>query len=242
MTRYLVLLLLLAGLLLGSALPAAAQDRTRETRSVDAFTEVGLSVPGTLHLRQGTSRSVEVEAAPTVLEHLETTVDGGRLEIRDASNWFDRMFGGDDRDWGPIDVYVTAPTYEVVALAGSGAVVGETPLEGETLALKNAGSGRLTLEVAVRDLTVSIAGSGAAELRGTAETVAVEIAGSGTVDGLDLRTATATIDVAGSGDTHIHVTDRLSATLMGSGDVTYRGSPTTDTSILGSGRVRAASE
>lgn len=240
MTRYLVLLLL-AGLLIGSALPAAAQERTRETRSVDAFTEVALSVPATLHLRQGTPRAVEVEAAPTVLEHLETTVDGDQLEIRDTSNWFDRMFGG-DRDWGPIDVYVTAPTYEAVALAGSGAVVGETPLEGERLALENAGSGRLTLEVAVRDLTVSIAGSGTAELRGTAETVAVEIAGSGTVEGLDLRTATATVDVAGSGDTHLHVTDRLSATLMGSGDVTYRGSPTTDTSILGSGRVRAASE
>lgn len=226
-------------LLLVTAASALAQDRVRETREVRTFTEVGLSVPGTLHLRQGDAQSVEVEATRKVLDHLETTVEDGRLKIRDEANALERMFD-DGQEWGEIDVYVTAPTIEVVSIAGSGSIVGETPLEASSLALENAGSGDIDVEVATSDLRTSIAGSGTIRVRGTAEDVRVQIAGSGTVDGLDLRTATADVKVAGSGDTRLHVTDQLSVQIMGSGDVTYRGSPSIDTSILGSGDVRPA--
>ena len=219
------------------AVPATGQDRVRETREVPAFTKVALSVPGTLHLRQGDTRSVEVEAVPKVLDHLETTVEGSRLKIRDESNFFEDVFG-DDGEGGEIDVYVTAPTIEAVSIAGSGAIVGETPIESSSLALENAGSGSVDLEVSTSRLRTSIAGSGTIRVRGTADEVNVRIAGSGTIDGLDLTTASADIQVAGSGDTRLHVTDRLSVQIMGSGDVEYRGSPAIDRSILGSGDVR----
>ena len=230
-------LILVAVFVLTTAPLATAQDRAREAREVPAFTKVALNVPGTLHLRQGEGRSVEVEAAPEVLAHLETTVEDGRLTIRDESNVFERMFGS--RDLGTIDVYVTAPTLETVSIAGSGSIVGETPIESSSLALENAGSGDIDLAVATSDLRTSIAGSGTIRVRGTTEDVRIQIAGSGTIDGLDLQTATADIKVTGSGDTRLHVTDRLSAQIMGSGDVEYRGSPSIDTSILGSGSVRS---
>lgn len=223
--------------LLGTSTLAVAQDRAREAREVPAFTEVAMSVPGTLHLRQGDDRSVEVESTQRVLDHLETTVESGRLKIRDESNFFERMF--DDRDWDEIDVYVTAPTIEAISIAGSGSIVGETPIESSSLALENAGSGDIDLEVTTSDLRTSIAGSGTIRVRGSADEVSVRIAGSGTIDGLDLTTASADIQVAGSGDTRLHVTDRLSAEIMGSGDVEYRGTPSIDTSILGSGTVRS---
>ena len=231
--------LLVAVLALTVAVPATGQDRARETREVPAFTKVGLNVPGTLHLRQGDARSVEVEATRRVLEHLETVVEDGRLKIRDESNFFERMVD-DDRDWGEIDVYVTTPTIETVSIAGAGSVVGETPIESSSLALENAGSGSVDVEVSTSALRTSIAGSGTIQVRGTADEVTVRIAGSGTIDGLDLKTTTADIQVAGSGDTRLHVTDRLSVQIMGSGDVEYRGSPSIDESILGSGDVRAA--
>jgi hypothetical protein len=229
-----VLLFLLGGT------SSPAQDRVREARTVEAFTEVALSVPATLHLRQGEPRSVEIEATKRVLDRIETAVENGRLKIRDASNFFERMF--DDEEDGTVDVYVTAPTIEGISLAGSGRVEGETPIESASLALENAGSGAMDLAVTTTDLRVSVAGSGTFDLRGTAESVTVQIAGSGTIRGADLTTATAEISVAGSGDTYLRVTDRLSAKIMGSGDVVYRGTPSVDTSILGSGEVRSAEE
>lgn len=231
--------LLVAVLGLTIAAPATGQDRVRETREVSTFTKVALNIPGTLHLRQGDDRSVEVEATRRVLKHLETVVEGSRLKIRDESNFFEDVFG-EDREESEIDVYVTAPTIEAVSIAGAGAIVGETPIESSSLALENAGSGSVDLEVSTSDLRTSIAGSGTIRVRGTADEVSVRIAGSGTIDGLDLTTASADIQVAGSGDTRLHVTDRLSAQIMGSGDVEYRGSPSIDKSILGSGDVRPA--
>lgn len=237
MAKFVPSLLLSALLLLMSVSVASAQDRVRESRDVAAFTEVGFSVPGTLHLRQGDTRSVEVEASQKVLDHLETAVDGDRLEIRDESNFFDRIFDGEG---GAVEVYVTAPTIEAVAVAGSGTVVGETPIESSSLSLDNAGSGTIDLEVAASDLRIGIAGSGTLRLRGTADDVEVKIAGAGTVRALDLTTKTVDVQVAGAGDTRLHVTEALEVKIMGSGDVVYRGSPSIDTSILGSGEVRSA--
>lgn len=229
--------LLLAVVLLLLPLSINAQDRVREAREVASFTEVGFSIPGTLHIRQGDTQSVEVEAAEKVLDHVETTVDDDRLEIKDDASFFERMFDG--RDWGEIDVYVTMPRIETLSLAGSGTIRGETPIESSALALENAGAGELDLEVATTDLRTSIAGSGTVRLRGTTNSVNIQIAGSGTIHASDLTASAAEVTVAGSGDIHLHVTDQLSAEIMGSGDVVYRGSPTIETSILGSGEVRS---
>lgn len=223
-------------LLVGAATSVCAQDRIRQSREVAAFTEVSLSIPATLHLRQGEARSVEVKATQDVLDHVEATVDDGRLEIQDASNFFERMFDGGHE--GEIDVYVTASTIEAISLAGSGTITGETPIDHSSLSIDNAGSGTMDLIVSTTDLRIHVAGSGTVRLRGTADAVDAQIAGSGTVRARDLTTATAEIEVAGSGDTHLHVTDRLSASIMGSGDVEYQGAPTVDTSILGSGDVQ----
>lgn len=233
-----VLSLLLTGLVFLSTIHvASAQDRGRQARDVDTFTKIALDVPGTLHLRQGERHSLEIEASQEVLDHLETTVEDGSLKIRDDSNFFDRLFGS--RDEVDVEFYVTAPVLEAISVAGAGRIVGETAIEGETLALNNAGAGDIDLEVDVEDLNMNLAGSGTLHLRGTADGVSVRIAGSGSVRALDLTTPTADIEVAGSGDTRLHVTNQLSASIMGSGDVQYRGSPQVDTSIMGSGKVRS---
>lgn len=55
--------------------------------------------------------------------------------------------------------------------------------------------------------------------------------------GAELQATTAPVSTTGSGHATLPVTDRLSARLVGSGDVQYRGQPTVETSIVGSGTV-----
>lgn len=238
----LAFVLLFACLVQMGAAPTAAQDR--EVREVDAFTEVALSVPGTLSLRQGEPRSVEVKASADVLEHIETTVEGGTLKIRDERDNDGVMgflfgSGGDADIEEKVEVYVTAPTIEGISLAGAGTVVGETPIEASSLDLSSAGSGDVQLELRVERLEIESAGAGTFRLTGTANRVEVSSAGSGTVEALDLVTETAEIEIAGAGSIRLHVTDRLSADIIGSGDIEHRGSPTIETSVIGSGEVRS---
>lgn len=230
---------LLAGLVLVlSAGPAIAQDDpSRQTREVASFTGIGFSVPGTVHLRQGEPQSVEVEGPAKVLDRLETVVEDGTLHVRseEERSWLD-WFGSDVDE--RIDVYVTAPTIERLSVAGSGDIVGETPIQSASLRLENAGSGGFDLAVDADEVRLSIAGSGDTRLRGRGGDLSVDIAGSGDVEAADLEAAAVDVRIAGSGNVRVHATNRISAQIMGSGDVRYRGQPEIDSSVLGSGGVR----
>lgn len=243
MSRFAIPLLFATLLFLTSVSSAPAQDRVREAREVESFTEVALSVPGTLHVRQGEPRSVEVKASTDVLEHVETTVEGGTLKIRDERDrdgFLKFLFGdGDAEIENEIEAYVTVPTVEGVSLAGAGTVIGETPIEASSLNLSSAGSGDMRLEVNVQALEIENAGAGTFTLEGTADRAEVQSAGAGTVEALDLTTETADVEIAGSGDIRLHVTDNLSVDIIGSGNVEHRGSPTIETSMIGSGEVRS---
>lgn len=230
---------LLTGLL---ALPThlvPAQDRVRETRSVASFTGVEYAIPGTLHLRQGETPSVEIEAPQKVLDKLETTVNGTILELSDGneSDLFDLLFGGDGLDADQIDVYVTTPAVNNLTLAGSGRMVGETQIESESLSLTVAGSGSMDLDLNTEEISVRLAGSGTCTLRGQANTLDANIAGSGDLRARDLEIQRAEVRIAGSGDVEINAIDHLSAQIFGSGDVQYRGQPTIETNAFGSGEV-----
>ncbi len=217
---------------------ALAQDQTRDVRPVDAFTEVEFETPGTLHLRQGDAHSVEVDGPPKVLDRLVTEVDGEALEVRaeDDSGLFG-LFDNGDLDSDEVDIYVTMPTIEKVGLAGSGRIEGETRIESESLSLSVAGSGDLDLEVDTEQLEIGVAGSGDCILRGRAGALTTKTAGSGDIQAAEMKTRTAELDVVGSGDAELHVTDRLDARILGSGDVHYRGQPEIELSSLGSGTV-----
>ena len=64
------------------------------------------------------------------------------------------------------------------------------------------------------------------KLSGKADSQAVEVNGSGDYEATDLKTGTATINVAGSGDCDLAVSETLVANVSGSGDVSYYGKPT----------------
>lgn len=233
--------IVLVALMVMIAPSTLAQDRDQVDRPVGAFDKIEFSIPGTLHFRQGEERSVEVEAPRDVLEQVVTTVEGSDLEIRSEGEggWLDWFGGSDHLEGDQIDVFVTASTIEKLSLAGSGRIVGETPVEGESLSLSIAGSGGLDLQVAVKRLDVHVAGSGDSTLRGQADAVSTNTAGSGDIRAEDLNVRTAEVSIAGSGDVAFHVTDQLEAQIFGSGDVRYRGRPSVEVRSLGSGEVHS---
>jgi len=234
-----VVLLTAAGLFVPLAV-VAQESFVRQTRTVAAFTEIEFAVPGTAYIRQGESRSVEVEASENDLERLETVVEGDALAIRgedDGFGWFGWLGGGTGFD-GTISAYITVPSIRKIAVAGSGRVVSEMALSGTSFDLENAGSGGFDLEIRADEIEVESAGSGESLLRGQAETLSVHVAGAGDVDAAQLDVATASAHIAGSGDVRVRVSDHLSIEIVGSGDVWYLGDPEVETNVLGTGDAR----
>ena len=73
---------------------------------------------------------------------------------------------------------------------------------------------------------------------GTADDLDVIIRGSGDVKAFDLEVIRANVNVGGSGDVELNVTEFLEVTINGSGDVFFEGNPQVDVTINGSGDVR----
>ncbi len=201
-----------------------------ENRKVSDFHAIDAQISGLIEVRTSDQYSVEVDAQENLLAILKTEVKNGTLKI-----YFDKnVWGSDD-----LVIRVSAPSYDALALAGSGHFDVKSTLRGEKLKLSVAGSGEIDLpEADVNNLNCEIAGSGDIEVGGHAATANYSIAGSGDIHAKQLAAEEGKAEIAGSGAIHCRVTQRLKASIAGSGDIYYAGSPSVDTDISGSGSVK----
>ena len=83
------------------------------------------------------------------------------------------------------------------------------------------------------------AGSGNFRLRGNVVEAAISSSGSGNIQCFDLYTENCTISKSGSGNTQLTVAKSLKASISGSGNMYYRGTPNTvSCTSVGSGKIK----
>ncbi|MGZ5183094.1 MAG: GIN domain-containing protein, partial [Ramlibacter sp.] len=88
-----------------------------EARNLTGFTGVATSVPGQLEVRLGPVESVTVETDENILPLIETRVVAGTLRIRVAP--------GETIETRTLRIVVQARQLDVLALSGSGNIVGD---------------------------------------------------------------------------------------------------------------------
>ena len=118
----------------------------------------------------------------------------------------------------PVLYKLTVKNLDEITLGGSGAVNGK--------GLKT------------DSLKIVIGGSGDMTLNGAAERSEVLLAGSGSYRADGLQSKDVKIQIMGSGDAVLAASEKLDATLVGSGSVEYVGNPVVSTQTIGSGSVK----
>jgi hypothetical protein len=155
------------------------------------------------------------------MDRIKTEVVNGTLKIYSKN---EHWHWGDW--WGhhkKIAIYVTAKDLNGIYVAGSGDVYFKGGITANSLKLKISGSGDMLGEVRVKILESSISGSGDMKLSGRADNSTVSVVGSGDFTARNLVTVSTAVRVSGSGDADINASDRVDATVNGSGDVRYTG-------------------
>ncbi|MBI2761131.1 MAG: DUF2807 domain-containing protein [Chloroflexi bacterium] len=105
--------------------------------------------------------------------------------------------------------------------------------------IETTGSGDVTAQgLQAAELRIQAQGSGAVTATGTAGRVTVTATGSGGIRLADLVVRVMEIRATGSSTLDVHITDALTGTLMGTGDLIYRGTPQLAVRALGTGQVR----
>ena len=221
---------LIAALLAVNAL--ADEPLVRESRPVANISAVSLKGSGDVVITQGSKEELVVEAEKSVLPKISTEVDNGTLSLSMKSGTF--HFGKNPK----IIYHLTIKQLNKIALAGSGDIRAAS-LNADKLDIATSGSGDVRIDsLAAQEIKVRISGSSAVKLAGKVMSQSIKISGSGDYGAPDLRSGTASIGIAGSGDATLWATNALSISIAGSGDVKYYGQPKVSQSVAGSGAVQ----
>jgi len=208
-----------------------------QNRKVDPFNEISLRLGATVHLEQGNKYNLEIVAKASTLEQIITEVKEGKLIIRFPNK---NLFWSDFRP-GEINIYITTPDINALAVTGSGDIIAEDEIKSKNIDLTVSGSGNINLsELTAQQVKTTISGSGNIILAGknTADDLSVAISGSGNFKGMDYSAKDVSVKVSGSGNVGVEAKDNIYIRLAGSGNITYKGRPAVDQATTGSGNVR----
>jgi len=206
-------------------------DKVTRDFNVGNFTGLNIAGGYVIVYRQAQESSVTVHMQENLFNYLNTTVENGVLRI-----YSDRNFRTTSENTPRIYVYTPELNHTVVS--GLARLENWDTLHTTRLLVSVGGAVTGTLPLDVENVEINIAGSGNFELTGVADTARISLAGAGNVDASGLQTRAAWADIAGAGTIEIAVSDSLDATISGTGNIWYIGSPQVSRSVAGIGRVQ----
>jgi hypothetical protein len=206
--------------------------QSSQTRPVSGFNSVADAGSFSVHVKINGTESLKITADASIIDEIETVVNGGNLEVRFKHPHEQHHYPG------RVDVYITAKSLNALVCSGSGSLELDGVLKGSQADVTLSGSGSISASVASGKLEATISGSGTINLTGSTGKATVTISGSGDLKAQDLKTDVAEVSTTGSGDVRLNVSKSISAQIVGSGNVYYTGTATIAKSeTIGSGRI-----
>ncbi|MEP6949800.1 MAG: head GIN domain-containing protein [Ginsengibacter sp.] len=204
-----------------------------EKRNAGNFNAVKTAGSIDVEITTGDTYSVSVEDDDNILQYVVTDVHNGVLTV----DYKDGYSINEDH----AKVYVTAPSLDKLSVSGSADITAQGVLKNSRqIEMNVSGSGNIKAQVDAPAIDVSVSGSGNIDLTGHTKDFTGDIAGSGDINCGGLESENVTVKIAGSGNAHVFASVHLSASIVGSGDVYYRGNPPSpEVHTTGSGTVEA---
>ncbi len=234
-----------AGILIGSG------HLQQESRQVQNFDQISLSIAARVLLTQADSESLEISAEENLLPYIHSKVENGVLVL-----YLEPEFAS-LQPTEEILITVSAKSIEALTVNGSGKIESEklnsknikltvngsgtidiNQLEAEQISASLSGSGEIRLGTAqAQNINLRIDGNGKYVLSGKTSTAGLLINGSGRIQAQNLECQTAQTEINGSGTITVWTSEQLNASITGSGRIVYRGSGKVSKTIIGSGNI-----
>jgi len=207
-----------------------------KTLHLTEFDKIDLQVGANVTIQQGDSQEVIITGQNNILEDLQTSVKNNQVKFSSQVHCLKNT---------KLDMMITVPNIDRVIIKGSGDVIVENFDNQSQLKGDIAGSGTIEINSfeGATDMAFTISGSGkviAKEDISSLENLILKISGSGDYRGFPLATETVKATITGSGSAKVTPNKSLTATVSGSGDIHYKGKPSTlVTTVNGSGKIKA---
>lgn len=209
-----------------------SESYAKEMKNLSSFKRIYISAGASeVYLTQGRKSEVRIEGEEDLVNQLDVKVVQGELEIL-YKNKRKRS-----SKTGIVKIYITTNTLTNITARGQINISSVKSWKLSSLNLLLTGAGAVELNLNVKALSVQLSGSCELTLTGSAQVQNIAVTGSGLYDGEELKSTKATVILSGAGSAIVAVKDSLIVSIYGSGDVSYKGSPTIQSNIYGSGRI-----
>lgn len=193
------------------------------------FSKISVKGTYTLELTQASKFTVEVEAAPSLLNHLKTKVSGERLKISP----------GRCKET-PFLVKVSMPELDELDLLGNGQVNMLNTFTGYRIEVDISGNTRGNLDLFLELIELDVTGNTDLILTGGSSHLNVQVLGNGNIDATGLLSNTSYVSYWGNGAAKVHAKDFLKVVARGNAKIGYVGQPNLDVSTKGQATVTPA--
>lgn len=220
-------------------------------RVVPEFSEIELQCDANVEVVSGDGYSIKSDDERMVSE-FAVIVKDNRLQVRQTSAQAcgnksdliitmpsDKLRKVQVTGSGNITLRSDFTGLTLLEVKSSGNIYSEKTIHASDLAIRLIGSGTIDVkDMFSKKVLVDVWGSGSVYNYGNAETLKVTVTGSGSADMGKFMAKNVEAILSGSGDIYIHVHEKLTAEITGSGAISYYGSPSAiSSSVTGSGEL-----
>jgi hypothetical protein len=185
----------------------------KEERTIQPFTALEVGGAFDVSYAQGATLSLVVEADDNLMKSIRTEVKDGRLTISSKNI----------RNATSLNIYLTAPALNEIKLSGAANLEGENTLTTQDLLIDVSGASEARLMIEVETLKANASGASELKLRGTADDISITASGASEVKASELLATTGDANASGAADIKINVSEKISTSSSGAGNVTVRG-------------------
>jgi len=203
-----------------------------ETRQLETFRGIGISISADVSYTKGSAHEIRIEGDEQDVKELETVVEDGFLKLKYDRNRLQRS---------RLKIQIISKELDEVSISGSADFRSANPIGSQEMQLTISGSGSIHFpDLESRETDIRISGSGNVELeKGSTDEMDLKISGSGKLLAEKFVASEFSASISGSGSCEITVRNELDAKISGSGNIYYHGDPRVNTVSSGSGKVRS---
>lgn len=202
---------------------------TTSTRTISSFTKLDVANGFEVIVVPDGTEEVKIEAPEGYQRYITAVVQDGTLQID-----FDQRINEDDDL--PKRATVHTKSLDAITVSGGCRLTATATLHATRLSVQSSGGSRLSLPLAVDNLSCTTSGGSTLTLTGEAGKLAdYECSGGSTVHAFELSTGATSIEASGGSTVEIQTTGSLNVEGSGSSRILYRGTPASLASEMSGG-------
>lgn len=203
-------------------------------RFIPSYHSLEISDHIDVYITYGTEQSIQVKAGENLLQHIETNVKNGVLEISNENrcNWV-RSFKK------KVEVFITTNVLREIKIYGSGEIVFTNELKSDQLLVNLFdASGNIFLNVNAPLVELKThTGTGSIYTQGSCDELVLFMGANGIIDAFALKSDKALAVNENTGLLRVNALNELKAVISGSGNIEYTGSPSIELNQRRTGRL-----